>query len=74
MKKDKANLLIDDDQGETVFAQVVFDANGSATIGWVQYDIRAHQRFNTSAISVPPERLLFDRRFAEEYESCITQN
>lgn len=53
MKKDKANLLIDDDQGETVFAQVVFDANCSAMIGWAQYDIRAHQLFNTSAISAP---------------------
>lgn len=74
VKKDKANLLIDDDQGETVSAQVVFDANGSATIGWAQYDIRAHQLFNTSAISVPPERLLFDGRFTEEYESYIPQN
>lgn len=72
VKKDKASLLIDDDQGETVSAQVVFDTDGSGTIGWVQYDIRTHQLFNTSVDPGSPERLLFDRRFAEEYERCIT--
>ncbi|MWV10839.1 hypothetical protein F3I62_01925 [Pseudomonas sp. R-28-1W-6] len=72
--KDKANLLIDDDQGETVSAQVVFDTDGSGTMGWVQYDIQTHQLLNTSAELETPEPLNFDKKYAGQYERCIREN
>ncbi|MDA8486831.1 hypothetical protein NNO07_27550 [Pseudomonas resinovorans] len=74
VKSNKANLLIDDDQGETVSAQVVFDTNGSGTMGWVQYEIRTHQLLNTSVDLEAPEPLTFERVYAEQYERCIKKN
>ena len=73
VKKDKANLLIDDDQGETVSAQVVFDTDGSGTIGWVRYDIQTHQLLNTSAELETPKPLSFDKQYADLYERCISE-
>lgn len=74
VKKDKANLLIDDDQGETVSAQVVFDTDGSGTIGWVKYDIQSHELLNTSAELDEPHPLIFDKQYAEQYEHCISED
>lgn len=74
VEKDKANLLIDDDQGETVNAQVVFDTEGYGTIGWVQYDIQTHQLLNTSAELETPKPLSFDKKYADLYERCISED
>jgi len=71
VKKSNANLLIDDDPGETVSAQVVFDTEGSGTIGWVHYDIQTHQLLNTSAELETPEPLTFEKHYADQYERCI---
>lgn len=72
--KDKANLLIDDDQGETVSAQVVFDTDGSGTMGWVQYDIQTHKLLNTSAELEEPVLLRFNKKCADQYEHCISDD
>lgn len=74
VKKDKANLLIDDDQGETVFAQVVFVTGGPGTTGWVKYDIQSHTFFNISAELDRPQSLTYDKKYAEQYEHCISKN
>jgi len=74
VEKDKANLLIDDDQGETVSAQVVFDTEGSGTMGWVQYDIQTHQLLNTSAELETSKPLSFDKKYADLYERCISED
>lgn len=74
VEKDKANLLIDDDQGETVSAQVVFDTDGSGTIGWVKYDIQTHQLLNTSSELETPKPLSFDKKYADLYERCISED
>lgn len=73
VKKDKANLLIDEDLGETVSAQVVFDTDGSGTIGWVRYDIQSHQLLNTSAELETPKQLSFEKKYADLYERCISE-
>lgn len=69
--KDKANLLIDEDNGEIISAQVVFDTDGSGTIGWVQYNIQTHELLNTSAELEIPESLVFENKYAEQYDRCI---
>lgn len=74
VKKDKANLLIDDDQGETISAQVVFDTDGSGTMGWIQYDIQTHQLLNTSAELETPALLTFNKKYADQYEHCINED
>lgn len=73
VKKEKANLLMDDDQGETVSAQVVFDTEGSGTIGWVKYDIQSHELLNTSAELGEPQPLTYEKQYAEQYEHCISE-
>jgi hypothetical protein len=72
--KGKANLLIDDDQGETVSAQVVFDTDGSGIMGWMQYDIQIQRLLNTSAELEEPVLLTFNKKYAGQYEHCISEN
>lgn len=72
VKKEKANLLVDDDNGEMVSVHVVFDTDGSGTIGWVKYDIQSHELLNTSAELEAPQPLTYDRQYAEQYEHCIS--
>jgi hypothetical protein len=69
--KEKANLLTDNDTGDSIMAQLFFDTNGTGTIGWVQYDVTQRQLFNVSGDVDEPEELTFDASFATEYEACI---
>lgn len=71
VNKEKTNLLIDNDTGDSVMAQLFFDTGGTGTIGWVQYDVTQRQLFNISGDVEEPEELTFDTSFATEYETCI---
>lgn len=71
VSKEKANLLIDNDTGDSIMAQLFFDTDGTGTIGWVQYDVTQRQLFNVSADVEEPEELTFDASHATEYETCI---
>lgn len=71
--KEKTNLLIDNDTGDSVMAQLFFDTDGTGTIGWVQYNVSQRQLFNISGDVEEPEELTFDTSFATEYETCINR-
>ncbi|MFJ7316687.1 hypothetical protein ACIQVE_28935 [Pseudomonas sp. NPDC098747] len=71
VKKDKANLLLDNDSGDEVTAQLFFDTNGSGVIGWVNYKVGQRLLYNISADVDEPQSLTFDKAFAEKYEKCI---
>ena len=71
--KDKVNLLIDDDDGETVRAQLFFDTDGTGTIGWIKYTPATRVLLNTSAELDEPVELSFDARFADGYAKCLTE-
>lgn len=71
--KDKVNLLIDDDDGETVRAQLFFDTDGTGTIGWIKYTPATRVLLNTSAELDEPVELSFDTRFADGYANCLTE-
>lgn len=71
--KDKVNLLIDDDDGETVRAQLFFDTDGTGTIGWIKYTPATRVLLNTSAELDEPVELSFDARFADGYANCLTE-
>jgi hypothetical protein len=70
VSKEKANLLIDNDTGDSVMAQLYFDTDGTGTIGWVQYDVSQRQLFNISADVEEPQELTFKTSFAIDYEKC----
>lgn len=73
VSKEKTDLLIDNDTGNSVMAKLFFDTNGTGTIGWVQYDVAQRQLFNISGDLEEPQELTFDASFAAEYEACIGQ-
>jgi len=73
VSKEKTNLLIDNDTGDSVMAKLFFDTNGTGTIGWVQYDVTQRQLFNISGDVEEPQELTFDASFAADYETCIRQ-
>ncbi|WP_394235664.1 hypothetical protein [Pseudomonas anguilliseptica] len=68
---EKTNLLIDNDTGDSVMAQLFFDTYGTGTIGWVQYNVIQRQLFNISGDVEDPEELTFDISFATKYEICV---
>lgn len=71
VSKEKTNLLIDNDTGDPVMAQLFFDTDSTGTIGWVQYDVIRRQLFNVSGDVEEPQELKFDTSFAIDYEECI---
>ena len=71
--KEKTDLLIDNDTGDSVMAQLFFDTDGTGTIGWVQYNVTQRQLLNISGDVEEPEELTFDTSFATEYETCINR-
>ncbi|MBK5509310.1 hypothetical protein JFT91_05150 [Pseudomonas sp. TH08] len=71
--KDKVNLLIDEDNGDMVRAQLFFDTDGTGTIGWIKYTPATRVLLNTSAELDEPVTLSFDARFADGYAKCLTE-
>ncbi|MGN4051582.1 hypothetical protein [Pseudomonas sp. SM4] len=71
--KAKVNLLIDEDDGEVVRAQLFFDTDGTGTIGWIKYTPATRVLLNTSAELDEPVALSFDARFADGYAKCLTE-
>ncbi|WP_178098564.1 hypothetical protein [Pseudomonas sp. H3(2019)] len=71
--KDKVNLLIDEDDGEKVRAQLFYETDGSGIIGWVEYDVSKHVLRNTSAELEEPVALTFDTGFAKGYAQCLAK-
>ena len=71
--KDEVNLLIDEDNGEMVRAQLFFDTDGTGTIGWIKYTPATRVLLNTSAELNKPVALTFDARFADGYAKCLTE-
>lgn len=69
--KDKVNLLIDEDDGEMVRAQLLFDTDGTGTIGWIKYTPATRVLLNTSAELEEPVELSFDAKFADGYAKCL---
>ncbi|RON03953.1 hypothetical protein [Pseudomonas brassicacearum] len=71
--KDRVNLLIDEDDGEMVRAQLFYDTDGTGTIGWVEYNVTTHVLRNTSAELEEPVALTFDAAFAKGYAQCVAK-
>lgn len=70
VKKDKVNLLIDDDSDDVIYGQLVFDTEGSGEIGWIEYRVNERKLLNTSAELDEPEELNFNKKYASEFDEC----
>lgn len=73
VSKDKVNLLIDEDDGEVARAKLLFDTDGTGTIGWIKYTPATRVLLNTSAELEEPVELSFDAKFADGYAKCMTK-
>lgn len=71
--KEKTNLLIDDDNGERVLAQLQYDTSGEGIIGWIKYYPQDKTLFNTSADLDEPVELTYDKKYSELYEKCVAK-
>lgn len=72
-KKEKINLLIDDDNGERVLAQLHYDTSGEGIVGWVKYYPKDKTLFNASADLDEPVELVYDKKYSELYEKCVAK-
>nr|WP_298117314.1 hypothetical protein [uncultured Pseudomonas sp.] len=73
VSKEKTNLLVDEDTGDSVTAQVVFDTEGTGIIGWVKYEVPQRRLLNISAELEEAEALRFDIVHAQQYEQCLNR-
>jgi len=71
VKKEKVNILIDDDTGNEVTAQLFYDTNGTGSIGWITYKVDQHELYNTSADLDSPVKLKFNKKFSNMYDQCV---
>ncbi|MPR00764.1 hypothetical protein F0169_00975 [Pseudomonas sp. MAFF 212408] len=72
--RDKVNLLIDNDDGERVFAQLNYETSGEGIVGWVTYYINDQLLVNSSADLEEPVALSYDKEYAEQYEDCASKH
>ncbi|OLF51251.1 hypothetical protein BTN82_28775 [Pseudomonas chlororaphis] len=71
--REKANLLIDEDDGETIRAKVFFETQGTGTLGWVRYGVNDGSLVDISVDPEEPVVLRYDERFAQGYNQCLEQ-
>lgn len=71
--KDQINLIIDDDNGERILAQLQYRTSGAGIVGWVKYVVQDQTLLNTSADLDESVRLNYDRKFAEMYAKCTSK-
>ncbi|MGX0893185.1 hypothetical protein AB7M22_005193 [Pseudomonas sp. ADAK2 TE3594] len=65
--------LIDDDDGETVRAKLLYDTDGTGTIGWIKYIPDTRVLLNAAAELEEPVELSFDAKFADGYAKCLAK-
>ncbi|MDI2090922.1 hypothetical protein [Commensalibacter oyaizuii] len=78
IKKNEISLIIDDDKGDMISAQVGYDQkrikpdmNSFVLIGWIKYDIIHHVLWNNSAdLNEHPVKLKFNRNHVIRFEKC----
>jgi len=71
--KDKINLLIDDDNGERILAQLHYDTSGEGIVGWIKYYPQDKTLFNASADLDEPVELIYDKKYSELYDKCLSK-
>lgn len=71
ISKDKINILIDEDRDSVIRMKLFFDIEGSGTIGWAEYLVQEQKLLNTSADLGTPQELVFNKKFARDYQQCL---
>lgn len=69
----EVNLVIDDDNKETILCQLVIDSGGSGIIGWIEYRKKDGRLMNTSANLEQPLVLKYDAKWKDAFDSCVAR-
>ncbi|MDR2238598.1 MAG: hypothetical protein LBE92_20910 [Chryseobacterium sp.] len=74
INKDKVNLLIDENSGNTISCKLFFETEGTGTIGWVEYNKNDGKLFNTSANLENPVELKYEQKWKVLFDECLSGN
>lgn len=69
--KNKVNLLIDEENDDTISCKLFFDTDGTGTIGWIKYHKKDGKLYNTSANLDNPIELKYDLKWKNLFDSCF---
>lgn len=69
--KKKVNLLIDEETDAIISCQLIFDTQGTGTIGWIEYHKEDGKLYNTSANLESPAELKYDIKWKSLFDSCL---
>ena len=72
LKPKEINLIIDEDNNSNISAKLVVDADGSGTIGWVLFDKRKAELFNTTIDPENPIKLTYDNEYEKAQKYCLS--
>lgn len=72
LKPKEVNLIIDEDDNSIISAKLVVDTDGSGTIGWVLFDKRKSDLFNTTIDPENPIKLTYSNEY-EKAQNIVLQ-
>lgn len=72
LKPKEVSLIIDEDDGFTISAKLVIDTDGTGTIGWVLFDKRKAELFNTTIDPEKPIKLTYNNEYEKAQKYCLS--
>lgn len=74
VKNEKVNLIIDEENNEIISCKLVFDTQGTGTIGWIEYHKKDGKLYNTSAELESPVELKYNKKWQNLFDACLSGN
>jgi hypothetical protein len=72
VKPNKVKLIIDEDDNSIISAKLVIDTDGSGIIGWVLFDKRKAELFNTTIEPENPIKLTYNNECEKAQKYCLS--
>ncbi|WP_053075264.1 hypothetical protein [Pluralibacter gergoviae] len=72
LKPKEVSLIIDEDDGFIISAKLVIDTDGTGTIGWVLFDKRKAELFNTTIDPEKPIKLTYNNEYEKAQKYCLS--
>ncbi|HID4047190.1 TPA: hypothetical protein ACXE9F_003691 [Pluralibacter gergoviae] len=72
LKPKEVSLIIDEDDGFTISAKLVIDTDGTGTIGWVLFDKRKAELFNTTIDPEKSIKLTYNNEYEKAQKYCLS--
>lgn len=72
LKPKEVNLIINEDDDLIISAKLVADTDGSGTIGWVLFNKRKAELFNTTIDPENPIKLTYNNEYEKAQKYCLS--